>query len=107
MQNILIGALGTAGEVLPFIGIRGELRKRGHDVTFISNPYFEPSAREVGLSFSPVGTLEYFQKLMTDSTVFHWITANGPSATTAPLSQFFAEGSRVIAYDLISGIVQP
>lgn len=78
MQNILIGALGTAGEVLPFIGIGGELRKRGHDVTFISNPYFEPSAREMGLSFSPVGTLEYFQKFMTDSTIFHWKTAEAP-----------------------------
>jgi UDP:flavonoid glycosyltransferase YjiC (YdhE family) len=70
MQNILIGALRTAGEVLPFTGIGGELRKRAHDVRFISSPHFEPSAREVGLSFSPVGTLEYFQQLMTDSTVF-------------------------------------
>jgi hypothetical protein len=62
-----------------------------------------------------------------------WITAGGPSATPGPLSSltplslaglplintqlalgtgitilmFFAEGNRVITYDLISGVVQP
>src|SRR2546427_6596079 len=72
MQNILITAFGSVGDVLPFIGIGGELRKRGHAVTFIGNPYFEPHASKAGLSFSAVGTLEHFQKLMTDSELFHW-----------------------------------
>ena len=71
MQNILITAFGSVGDVLPFIGIGGELRNRGHAVTFIGNPYFEPHASKAGLSFCAVGTLDHFQKLMTDSKLFH------------------------------------
>jgi len=76
MQNILVTAFGSVGDVLPFIGIGGELRTRGHAVTFIGNPYFEPEASRAGLSFSPVGTLDHFQKLMTDSELFHWKNAH-------------------------------
>ena len=57
MLNILITAFGSAGDVLPSIGIGGELRNRGHAVTFIGHPYFEPHASKAGLSFTAVGTL--------------------------------------------------
>ncbi len=75
MQNVLIATFGSLGDILPFVGVGGELRRRGHDVTFISNPYFEPHAVNAGLSFSPVGTLEQFHKVATNSGVFHWKTA--------------------------------
>ncbi len=81
--NILIPAFGSVGDVLPFIGIGGELRRRGHDVALIANPYFEERALEAGLSFSPVGTLDHFQALMSDTGLFDWKTAVSPERAMA------------------------
>ncbi len=57
MGKILVTAFGSLGDVLPFIGIGSELRARGHDVTFIGNPYFATHAAEAGLVLYPVGTM--------------------------------------------------
>ena len=75
MRHVLIAAFGSVGDVLPFIRVGGELTKRGHDVTLISNPYFEPHAKNAGVALCAVGTLEQFHALATDSGVFHWKTA--------------------------------
>jgi rhamnosyltransferase subunit B len=75
-QNILITAFGSAGDVLPYIGIGAELRKRGHSVTLISNPYFASQAGEAGLRHAAIGTMADYQQLMTDPGLFHWKTAS-------------------------------
>lgn len=81
--NILVTAFGSVGDVLPFIGIGGELRRRGHEVTLIANPFFEPRALEAGLFFRPVGALDHFQALMGDAGLFDWKTAVSPERAMA------------------------
>ena len=87
--NILITAFGSAGDVLPLIGVGAELRKRGHEVTLVSNPHFEPRAAEAGMAFSPVGSVAGYHELMNDAGLFDWRTA----------------GDRVLA--LFAHIVEP
>jgi rhamnosyltransferase subunit B len=59
-MNILIFALGTAGDINPMVGIGSSLLKHGHKVTFLSNDYFEKTIREANIDFRSVGTLEQY-----------------------------------------------
>ena len=66
MAFVIATAWGVQGDVLPYIAVGSDLRKRGHDVTLISNPFFEARARAANLSFVPVGTAEQYQALVED-----------------------------------------
>lgn len=68
--NVLIPRHGSSGDVLPCIAIGWELKRRGHEVTFIGNPYFETNAVKAGLSFVPVGTLEDHERILADTQLF-------------------------------------
>jgi UDP:flavonoid glycosyltransferase YjiC (YdhE family) len=66
MALVVAAAWGTLGDVLPFVAVGAELLKRGHDVTFVSNPVFEPQARKAGVSFVPVGTEREYRDFVED-----------------------------------------
>ena len=51
-MRILIMALGSLGDILPFTAIGGELQRRGHDVIFYGNDYFRRNAEDAGLRFT-------------------------------------------------------
>jgi rhamnosyltransferase subunit B len=55
-------ALGSYGDVHPFIGLAIALQKRGHDVVLMANPRFEPIIRREHIAFIAVGTLEQYEK---------------------------------------------
>ena len=55
MRTVVI-ALGSAGDVHPLLGIAVTLRRRGHLVTFLTNPHFESLVRRTGLDFHPIGS---------------------------------------------------
>jgi UDP:flavonoid glycosyltransferase YjiC (YdhE family) len=59
MHFVLI-PIGSGGDVYPFIGVGLELRRRGHQVTLITNGYFEAMARRLGFEFAPFGTAEEY-----------------------------------------------
>src|SRR3954468_10099632 len=61
--NFLILTLGSHGDVHPFVGIGAALRRRGHDVTLVTNSYFEKVARREGIDFVELGTAEEYLKL--------------------------------------------
>lgn len=63
-MRILIATLGSHGDVLPFIAIAKELKERGHDIRFYSNPYFERYAKDVGIAFVPIGTADEYLTLL-------------------------------------------
>ena len=61
-MEIIVVALGSAGDVHPFIGIAIQLQRRGHAVSFLTNAYFEQTVRQAGLHFQPIGLVdEYIQ----------------------------------------------
>jgi UDP:flavonoid glycosyltransferase YjiC (YdhE family) len=62
-MRILIMAVGSLGDILPFTALGTELQHRGHDVIFYGNDYFRRHAEEAGLQFratSPATEYEAF-----------------------------------------------
>lgn len=63
-MKCLVTSFGSAGDFLPTLSVGVALRNAGHDVLFVSNPFYEPLARAVGLGFEPAGPyLELFAQL--------------------------------------------
>ncbi|MEX2561407.1 MAG: glycosyltransferase, partial [Pirellulales bacterium] len=69
-MKILLVAVGSAGDVHPFVGLGLVLRERGHDVTLITSGYFERLARQVGLDFAPFASDEEYRSMIQDPRVF-------------------------------------
>jgi rhamnosyltransferase subunit B len=67
----LLIAIGSHGDVHPFVGIGLALRARGHDVTVVANGHFEPLVRRVGLDFAPAGTAEEYHALALRPDLWH------------------------------------
>lgn len=64
VSDIILCAIGSAGDVYPFIGIGQELRKRGYRVTLITSLFFETQARDAGLEFFGLGRAEDYQSII-------------------------------------------
>jgi len=56
--KVLVRTVGGGGDINPFIAVGIALRKRGHEVVLLVNPYFEKQIRDAGLEF--VGLGEHF-----------------------------------------------
>lgn len=72
--HFLVVALGTLGDVLPFIGIGAELRRRGHEVTVLANPHFRDRVLAAELGFAALGTIDDYRQLVTDAALWDWKT---------------------------------
>lgn len=70
MHAILV-AIGSAGDVHPFVGLGLELASRGHRVTLLASGYFEDLARRVGFDFVPVLTTEHFLAVLRSPQAWH------------------------------------
>lgn len=60
-MNILLAAIGTSGDVDPFVGLGRALKRRGHRVTVIANRYFERLVERAELAFAPWGDAEEYK----------------------------------------------
>jgi rhamnosyltransferase subunit B len=69
-MKILICAVGSHGDVLPFIGMGREFQQRGHTPHVFANGAYEHLAREAGLDFTPTGSANELATLLKnpDST---------------------------------------
>ena len=63
---VIVTALGTLGDTLPYIAVGAELRRRGHEVALVSSPAFERQAQEAALELVPVGTLDDHRAFIQD-----------------------------------------
>lgn len=68
--KILVCAWGSTGDVLPPIAVGAALRRRGHDVSFVGNPFFERPVRDAGMTMIPVGRAEDHRRMMNDAELF-------------------------------------
>jgi len=57
-MRVLLTSIGSAGDINPFIALGSELKRRGHEVVLLVNPYFESGVTAAGLEYEPLG--EYF-----------------------------------------------
>jgi UDP:flavonoid glycosyltransferase YjiC (YdhE family) len=55
---------------MPLVALGGALRRRGHDVFLVANPYFAAAAASAGLTLVPVGTVADHEALVADDDVF-------------------------------------
>lgn len=69
--NILLVAEGTYGDIYPLIGLGKALRKRGHDVTLITNALYERVAREEGLNFISSTPENVYLELLNNPDIWH------------------------------------
>jgi len=54
--KVVLTAVGSSGDVFPFIGLGVGLKERGHEVTLITHGHFVVPVLRAGIGFAPVGT---------------------------------------------------
>jgi rhamnosyltransferase subunit B len=94
--RIPIVAIGSHGDVHPFLAIGKELRQRGHEVRMLMPAMFENLARALGLEFTPVGTIEQFERMSSRPELWHPIKG----------FQVVAEGTAELLEPCYDAIVQ-
>ena len=70
-MKIVIMALGSAGDVFPFIAIGQVLQQRGHTVALLANPHFADAAVQAGLSLVPLGTEDEYLAALRQPEIWH------------------------------------
>lgn len=69
-RKFIVVALGTTGDVHPFLGIAAALQKRGHAVTFLANEHFEEMALRVGVAFHPAGRVADYEAAVANPALW-------------------------------------
>ena len=70
MARFLLTTVGTAGDVFPFVALARALKRRGHHVGLLANPYFEPRVLAAGVSFLPLGTEEGYRQAVSSPEIW-------------------------------------
>lgn len=70
-RRVLLLPIGSSGDVNPFLWIGRILRKRGHDVTVIANPFFARHVAAAGLRLVPMGTEAEYHTLTEEPAIWH------------------------------------
>lgn len=65
-MRILVSAMGSHGDMLPFVGLGGALRERGHDVRLYGSGLFSALVRSAGLTFVETSDAELARDLLAD-----------------------------------------
>lgn len=70
-MHALLIPFGTAGDVLPFIGVAIALKRRGHDVTVFTDRAFEDVIRQNGIAFACLSSREEYAELLKHPDLWH------------------------------------
>lgn len=70
-MRILIYAMGSAGDVHPFVGVGKALQARGHEVIVATSAFFESVVTRAGLGFRAMGTVEDFERIQGNPHLWH------------------------------------
>jgi UDP:flavonoid glycosyltransferase YjiC (YdhE family) len=70
-RQILLLPLGTWGDVIPFVQLGRELRRRGHQVTVAGCDVFEPLARRAGLEFVSLQSADGYERVVGNPRLWH------------------------------------
>lgn len=71
MGHFIMVAIGSSGDVNPFLGIATALRGRGHQATLVSAPQFASAAASVGADFVALGTADAYEAIYEDPDLWH------------------------------------
>lgn len=70
-RHFVLAPVGSAGDVHPFLGIGGELRRRGHRVTLLAGETFRTAAERAGLDFIANWSEGGFEELTRHPDLWH------------------------------------
>ncbi len=71
MARVLIEAVGSAGDVHPFVGLGAALVARGHDVTLFANEVFADGVTAAGVPFESSGPAAWSDESTRDPDLWH------------------------------------
>ncbi|WP_322069098.1 glycosyltransferase [Paraburkholderia bannensis] len=71
MAQIIITAIGSAGDVHPLLGVGRTLATRGHRVVFCTHPPFEAAVQREGFAFVPIGRAEDYAAALANPALWH------------------------------------
>ena len=77
-MNICLVALGTYGDVLPFLAIGRHLSQRGHDVSLYAPEPFRQSAIRAGLDFDAMCTEAEYDEALSAPDLWHPLRGLAP-----------------------------
>jgi rhamnosyltransferase subunit B len=70
-RRILMMPLGTWGDVIPFVQLGRELRRRGHAVAVVACDVFEPLVRRAGLEFVALLGRDEYERVVSNPRLWH------------------------------------
>lgn len=70
-MHFIFSPIGSAGDVHPMLGVALELHRRGHEITFLANGYFQETIERCGLRFVELGTREHFHSVASDPDLWN------------------------------------
>ena len=71
MAQVVITAIGSAGDVHPFVGIGRALAARGHRIVFCTHPPFAALAEQQGFAFVPIGTAHEYAAALANPALWN------------------------------------
>jgi rhamnosyltransferase subunit B len=69
--NVLLPAIGSAGDVHPILALGIALKRRGHRATILTNPLFQELIEGQGVEFLPLGTIDDARATIADPDLWH------------------------------------
>ncbi len=69
-MRILVATLGSYGDVYPFVALGSELKRRGHDVTLLTNEFFRSLAEHQALPLAPIGSERSYREFADHPDLF-------------------------------------
>ena len=100
-MNIILVALGSHGDVHPFVGIGAALRERGHHVKVIAFGYFQQLIEDVGLEYVSCGTAEEYKTFASNPLA--WKRYRGSRAIMELCTRLLEPIYRLIAENFVPG----
>jgi UDP:flavonoid glycosyltransferase YjiC (YdhE family) len=100
-MNVILVALGSHGDVHPFVGIGMELLRRGHRVKVIAYSHFEQLIADAGLELVSCGTAEEFKRIASDPRA--WKRFGGMQTILAFVAMLIEPIYRLIAQNHVEG----
>lgn len=101
-MKALLTAVGSAGDVHPVVGLGAALCRRGHQVTLITNDYFQPLAHRAGLEFASSGTVAEYNALWQNPDLWHW-SRNWPAVIDGAVGPAMRPTYEAIAAGYVPG----
>ncbi len=93
-MHAILTPVGSAGDVLPFVVIGAELRRRGHRVSLLAPETFASIVANAGLEFVAVGTAAEFDEATNNPDLWH--PRRGPAVVFKEVARHLRAGYAAI-----------